>query len=159
MEAGEMSAEHDARRVEHVDETGEADPQPRPDIGERPERPGIASGSVCEHRIDGGPAAVDGPAGPRQQRLLAHLGLPAADRTAPARGAGYGVDRHVPDLAPEAGDPGQRSAADDQPATESDFPGQEDHVVGAGRRAPAQLGEGAEIGFVGHGDRRRGAER
>ena len=80
-----MAAEHDASRVEHVDESGEPDPEPPADLAERGERRGVAGGGVGDDRIDGRPAAVDGPAGPRQQRLLADLGLPAADRTAPAR--------------------------------------------------------------------------
>ena len=38
VEAGEAAAEHDARRVEHVDEAGEPDAEPLADLVERGER-------------------------------------------------------------------------------------------------------------------------
>ena len=49
----------------------------------------------------------------REQRLLADLGLEAADRAAVAAHA-RGVDQGVPELARVAADPGERAAADDR---------------------------------------------
>ena len=159
VEAGQVAAEHDARRVEHVDEAGESDPQPRPTSASAPS----AVASPAAARASTASTAARPPSTGRPARA-SRAGSPTSVSQQPIEPhrqvrAGHRVDGHVPDLAAEAGDPGQRPAADDQPAAETDFPGQEDHVLGAGRRAPALLGEGAEVGFVGHRDRHGGAER
>jgi hypothetical protein len=65
----------------------------------------------------------------------------------------------VADLAAVARDPGQRPSVDDQAAAHPDLPGNEEDVVRPPRGASSQLGEGAQVGFVGDRHRRRRGER
>ena len=95
-----------------------------------------------------------------QQRLLADLRLPAADRAAPARGAGERVDRACARPRRRS----RRRPVSGRPPTmipppTPTSPDRKIDVVGAGRGAAAMLGEGAEVGLVGDRDRRRRAER
>ena len=92
------------------------------------------------------------PAGEREERLEADLGLPAADRPAAAGRAGR-VHRHVPDLAAVPGGAGQRPAADHEPAADADRPGDEHHVGLAEGGTAMQLREDGQVRFVRHGDR------
>ena len=104
MDAAEQPAEHHHLRVEDVDQAGQPEAQPAPDGVERLEHVGRARGGLAEDGLDLLAAGVGGMAGAAQQRALADLGLPAADRAAAARAA-VGVDRHVADL---AGEPARR---------------------------------------------------
>ena len=127
MEQRQAPAEHDARRVEHVDEPGEADARATPDLGERGER-----GRRRRRRRRRGP--------PRPRRCPPSGGRPARTSSAssptsvsqqptePHRqvDAGERVDGQVPDLAAVAGDARQRAAADDHPAADADLAGEED---------------------------------
>ncbi len=145
-------------RVEDVDQAGQPEAEPAADLvegiqGERRSRLGLA-----EDRLDLCPASAGGMAGAPEQGMRADLGLPAADRPA-AAGRAVRVDRDVADLAGVAGDAGERLAVDDEPAADADLAGDEQHVVGAAGGAAADLGEGAQVGVVGHADRRGRAER
>ena len=158
MDAAEEPAEDHHLRVEDVDEAGQPEAQPAPDGVERLEHVGRAGGGLAEDGLDLLAAGVRGMAGAAQERALAHLGLPAADRAAAAR-APLGVDRHVPDLAGEPARAGERLAVDDQAPADPDLAGEEQDVLRADGGAPAQLGQRAEVGLVGHGDRQRRPER
>ena len=95
-------------RVEDVDEAGQPDAEPAPDVVERGER-GRASPPRRRRRtvVDAGATGIAaGSPASAQQRPLADLGLPAPRRAAAAGGAGR-VDRHVPDLAAVTGGAGQ----------------------------------------------------
>ena len=88
------------------------------------------------------PAGVRRQPGERQERALADLGLPAADRAAAARRPAR-VDRQVADLAAVAGHSVERPAADDRAAADADLARDVEQVVDADAGAPQVLGERA----------------
>src|SRR5690606_37663010 len=128
--------------VEDVDQVGHAQPQPVAGPAQRVAGDGVAAvGGVHHgaHRIPADPPGGDLP-GPRQQGVLADLGLQAAPRAA-AAAPPAGVDHHVPDLAAVAVGPAQQPAADDDAAADSHVPVQVDQVVAADPDAAAVLGQ------------------
>ena len=89
VEAAEQPAEHDQLGVEQVDQVADAEAEPAPDLGAGFVQHRVARRCPGEHAIDVRPSGrpVTLGAGGTQQRLLARLGLPAADGAAPAANA------------------------------------------------------------------------
>ena len=136
--------------------TRPASPKPsqRADLVERLEHVGRAGGGLAEDGLDLLAARRPGDgrrgAGARPRRPRSPSSRPSRSGTSPV-----GVDRHVPDLAREPAGAGERLAVDDQASADADLAGEEEDVLRADGGAPAQLGERAEVGLVGHGDRQR----
>ena len=133
-------------------------PSQRPDVGEGRDRGRRSGVRLAEHGVDAGSAGVGGVAGERQQHAFADLGLPAADRAAPA-GSPVRVDREMADLPCEAGDASQQAPVDDHAAAHADLARHVQDVVHADGRAAPRLAEDARVGVVHDGDRDGGRER
>lgn len=145
-------AEDDEPWVQDVHETGDSPTEPAPDDLEGGEGGRRARLGLAEDGLDAVPTFVGGVAGPKQERSFADLSLPAADGAA-AAGHTEGVDRQVTDLPPETGRSHEWSAANDEAASDTDLPGDEEDVLVASRRPAAQFGEGPQVGVVGNGNR------
>ena len=111
-----------------------------------------STASMPSRPSSGGVARAD------EQDALADLGLPAADRAAPAGGP-VRVHRHVADLAGEAAGAGEQAAVDDQAAADADLARHEQHVVDADGRPAAVLAQDARVRVVQHADRHRDRQR
>src|SRR6185369_13925182 len=148
VEVLEQAAEDDEPRVQDVDEASQAEPEPAGRLLERRERDRVPIGRGGQERVDLGAAPVGRPSGASEQGGGTDLGLPAARRPA-AAGPPVRVDRHVADLAAVAGDTREGAAADDDPATDTDLARDVQNVVDAPGGAPADLGQGPEVGVVG----------
>ena len=104
-------------------------PEPAAGLGEGRQRRRRA-GSAASRRTRGDRVAAGSGGRParRSNARAADLGLPAADRPAPARQP-VRVDRHVADLAAVAGRAGQRRAVDDHAAADADRSPDSEHDV------------------------------
>ena len=149
MDPPEQTAEHDERGIERLTRPATPIPSQWPSPRVRSGRPGSRPRHPPWRRPL--PAAAGRPAG-AQQEALADLGLPAADRAAPA-GEPHRVDRHVADLAAVAGRSGQRFAVDDDPAADAVLAGDEQDVASTdggtptgSARAPRSASFATEIG-------------
>ena len=152
VDPAEEAAEDDESWIEDVDEAGQAHAEPVADIVERAERLGRTRLGLVQDRRHLEPAATRRMAGPLEQGALADLGLPAAHRSAAAGGA-VRVDRDVADLSAVAGDTREGLAAEDEATADADLAVDEQDVLGADGRASPDLGQGAQVGVVGDGDR------
>ncbi len=111
-----------------------------------------------EDRIDRLATTVAAVTRVAEQGKLADLGLPAATRAAAAHPA-LGVDRDVPDLSAEAGQPGQGLPTDDDAATDAHLGREVDEVV-ASLPCPAQvLGHGTQVRLIADRHRQVHAKR
>ncbi len=114
---------------------------------------GDPAARLGDDRLDPGRARVRGRARAPQDHVTPDLGLPAAAGAA-AAGDPVGIDRHVPDLAGQAGAPQERQAAHDRAAADAHLARDVEGIVHVDGGPAPMLGEHPGIGVVEDRDRK-----
>src|SRR6187399_1516591 len=138
MDPAEEATQDDEPRIEDVDQSRQAEPEPPAGRGERRNGRGIAVGRGPHDAVDGTAAARAGQGGATQDGAFADLGLPAPGGPASAAGA-VRVYRHVADLAGIPIGTAQRASVDDDAAADAHLAGDVEHVLVVARDSPTML--------------------